>query len=383
MVERIPGPDPRALLPPLLACLPVGFASPQPPPALLPLLSPVLRQRIQLLSSVSPSLSESWIRLLCWDVAKGAEIERIVGEASFEPHPISGEIDIPDDIETRYKRIDHETLRASLLLTVYNLATIYVWCPNDQEPGGSGWKVTEVLPLDLFKHETDSWKTSIAEANDDFPNVTLRGKLAGRVNPSNEHSGLRHDENEQDDDEYWAQYDDNLGRTPVRKHSPAPDRYHTGALKSIDTTLDSLYYSRYDGVQPALDSDDPSVDRNELGDSSFSNEAVANILRQHMTRLARQGEQPSTPPGTIDPTLALNHPRPSSASSDGSAAVLKLEQSAESQSLSQVGVREHISCQITSLYRLAKCTGISGEEFAGFVQNELESLGIADRPSQF
>lgn len=144
MVELINAPDSRALLPPLLACLPTAFVSPQPPPALLPLLSPILRQRLQILTSVSTSPDESWLKLLCWDNAKAERLQSIVENTTFEPHPVSGEIELTDDMPATYKRIDDETLQSLVVLPEYSLAVIYLWCPDDEH--GRGWRVAELLP---------------------------------------------------------------------------------------------------------------------------------------------------------------------------------------------------------------------------------------------
>lgn len=380
MVAYIPAPEPQVLLPPLLACLPAGFASPRPPPALLPLLSPVLRQRVQLLSSVSASPTDSWIRLLCWNAGRGEQIERIVGEASFEPHPVSGEIEIPDDTRTRYKRIDTETLRACFPLPDYNLAVTYVWCPGDQEGGGPGWRVAEVLPLDTYEDEAHTWLPSIGEADELRQEIMLHEALQDAEDEAKRlgaHRELQQadDSNEEDDNDYWAQYDDNLGSTPARRDSPQVNTRRT--LEQPPEASDTSYYSRYNEVQPALDNDDPSVDRNDIGDSSLSGDAVTNMLRQHIGSVAQRSGSPAQ--HDLDNSLiGLNHPRPESASSRGSDAILKLERTAETQSISERGVREHIASQIRSLHQLARCTGIPEDEFVDLVRKELEELEFAE-----
>ncbi|WEW58466.1 hypothetical protein PRK78_003934 [Emydomyces testavorans] len=374
MVEYIPAPEPRSLLPPLLACLPAGFASPRPPPALLPLLSPILRQRVQLLSSISSSSSDSWIRLLCWNPSRGEQIERIVGEASFEPHPVSGEIEIPDDVVPRYKRVDPETLRAHFPLTDYNLVVVYVWCPEDEEGGGPGWRVTEILHADSLQDETHTWTLSIGEANELRQKTILREALKHAEDEAQLINEQSDDGGDEDDDHYWAQYDDNLGRTPMRKDSPALNNPRLDAAKQHQEASDASYYSRYNEVQPAMDNDDPSVHRNEIGHSSPSGDAVGNILRQQIEQIINQNGFPRPPPAIDISALGLSHPRPQSASSRGSDAVLRLEQTAENQSTSELGVRDHISSNIRSLYRLARCTGVSGEEFRNLVQRELDRL---------
>lgn len=165
MVELIQPPDPRVLLPPLLACLPVAFVSPRPPPALLPLLSPVLRQRVQFLTAVSVSPSDSWLRLLSWNAEKGEELQSLVDGTNFEPHPVSGEIELPGDTPVTYKRIDEETLHAKIELPDYCLKGVYLWCPDDHEGGGPGWRVAELLPREGPAEDEGTWSISIGEAN--------------------------------------------------------------------------------------------------------------------------------------------------------------------------------------------------------------------------
>ena len=91
-----PPPDSRQLLPPLLACLPTAFVSPRPPPALLPLLSPLLRQRLNFLSSGSASRGDGWLPLLSWDAERAAKLTPIVEHMELEPHPVSGEVEMDD-----------------------------------------------------------------------------------------------------------------------------------------------------------------------------------------------------------------------------------------------------------------------------------------------
>ena len=368
MVESIPAPDHRALLPPLLACLPAAFASSQPPPALLPLLSPILRQRVQLIST------NSWLRTLCWDSAKAEHLERIVENTTFEPHPVSGEIEIPDDIPITYKRFDQETIRSRLPLEDYNIAVVYVWCPGDQQGGGPGWRVTELLPLESVRRDHIPWFNSIAEADE---RANERNENEQAVNRTTEEQH-QEDEDEEDDDDYWAQYDNTPGRTPAQK-SPVPQVTH----RAMQPTAEDLYFSRYAEVQPALDNDDPSVNRNDMGESTLNGNAVAQLLQHHAENISEQerleslgikqatrSEMPHSHPDIGTP---LNQPWASSPLS-GSISIRKLEQSAEAQSAAEIGVKQHILTNIQSLFRLAKATGMSRLEFKSFVQRELEDL---------
>lgn len=383
MVAYIATPDPLTLAPPLLACLPTSFVSPQPPPALLPLLSPILRQRVQILTSVSASPTDSWLRLLCWDAGKAERVQTLVDGATFEPHPVSGEIELESDMPVRYRRVDEETLQALILLPDYSLKVVYLWCPTDQDGGGPGWRVAELLPAEGPADEVDeaSWAMSIGEA-DARAREKIMDDALNAAEKSEQQEASRQEaeeEDEEDDDaDYWARYDATPGRTPNVK-TPAPNA--TSALQPPGPADDS-YFSQYADVQPAMDNHDPSEDQPELGASSLNGDMLTSLLGRQVN--GTDGAEPRRTNGfastTTDPekAMALNHPRPSSTPSSSSDAVARLEHEAESQSSCEIGVKHHISSNIKSLFRLAKCTGISRVEFQSLVQTELELLNLSD-----
>lgn len=369
MVDLIHPPDPRSLLPPLLACLPTAFVSPLPPPALLPLLSPILRQRVQILSSVSSSASDSWLRLLCWDSGKAERVQEIVDGSSFEPHPVSGEVELPGDTPVSYKRIDEETLQSRILLPDYSLTAIYLWCPNDKDGGGPGWRVAELLP-GASADDDVAWASSIGEANSQAKEKVVEDALwAAEKEESNAPGEM------EDDDDYWARYDATPGRTPNVK-TPAANPVSSGMGEDS-------YFSQYAEVQPAMDNHDPSEDQPEFGASSLNGDMLASLLRPQLngtdaSQPARTNGYPTDGTTDLDRAMSLNHPRPSSSPSTSSDAVGKLEQEAESQSACETGVKQHISSNVKSLFRLAKCTGISRTEFQDLVKTELELLNLSD-----
>lgn len=389
MVELIQPPDPRSLLPPLLACLPLAFVSPRPPPALLPLLSPILRQRVQFLTSVSVSPSDSWLRLLSWNAEKGEELQSVVDGMAFEPHPVSGEIELPDEMPVTYKRIDEETLHARIVLTDYCLSAIYVWCPNDEQGGGPGWRVAEALPRGGSVEDEDStWSVSIGEANilsgerlmEDALQAAEKDEQAKR-----DGQGGQEKEEEDDDAAYWAQYDATPGETPAVK-TPAANPI---SLEQNRNASEASYFSQYGDVQPAMDNHDPVEEQSELGPSSLNGDLLASLLQRQInpsdSAEQQQQQQPvrtnGHPSGTAandESAMSLNHPRPSSDSTASSGAIARLEQEAESQSSCEMGVKQHISSNIKSLSRLAKSTGISRTEFQSLVQTELELLNVSD-----
>ncbi|KAJ5092167.1 hypothetical protein NUU61_007037 [Penicillium alfredii] len=380
MVELINPPDPRSLLPPLLACLPTAFVSPLPPPALLPLLSPILRQRIQVLTSLSTSPGDSWLQLLCWDAEKAEHLQRIVDGADFEPHPVSGEIELPDEMPISYKRIDEETLRAQIVLPDYSLTAIYLWCPEDEQGGGRGWRVAELLPREGPAEDEKTWALSIGDANFQAKDKLMTDALeAAERNEQQPAEDGQQDED--DDDDYWAQYDATPGRTPGVKTPASADA--SSSLRPAGPS-ESSYFSQYTGVQPAMDNHDPAEEQPEIGPSSLNGNIVTNFLRQQQMNGSNAREISRTngyAPGDVpseEAAAALSHPRPASTSSNSSDAVSKLEQEAESRSTYEVGVKQHIGTSLKSLFRLAKATGMSRTEFQTLVQTELELLNVTD-----
>lgn len=379
MVELIAPPDPRSLLPPLLACLPTAFVSPRPPPALLPLLSPILRQRVQILTDVSTSPTESWLQLLCWDTAKAERLQSVVDGASFEPHPVSGEIELHEDIPVTYKRIDDETLRALILLPEYSLAVVYLWCPTDEQGGGRGWRIAELLPREGPLQDENTWAASIGEANDQAKDKLFADVLSSDREGQALGVAEQNQEEEDDDDDYWARYDATPGRTPGVK-TPAPPGGASGLRPSGPT--EASYFHQYGDVQPVMDSHDPAEEQPEIGPSSLNGDMLANLLRRQVnptySEPPRSNGHAAGDAQHDEVARKLSHPRPASASSNSSDAVARLEQEAESKSAYEVGVKQHIGSSVKSLFRLAKATGISRTEFQSLVQTELELLNLSD-----
>ncbi|KAJ5411626.1 uncharacterized protein N7487_005985 [Penicillium crustosum] len=366
MVELINPPETRELLPPLLACLPLAFVSPRAPPALLPLLSPILRQRVGVLSSLSTSSTESWLQLLCWDAGKAERLQRVIDGATFEPHPVSGEIELPDELPVTYKRIDDETLKAQVPLPEYSLMVT-------RRGGGRGWRVAELLPREGPAEDDDTWASSISEANVQAKDQLLNETLKAAEEEKTQENGMEEDD---DDDDYWAQYDS----TPGAK-TPAP---RAGSSKTGPSGLsEQSYFSQYGDVQPAMDNHDPAEEQPEVGPSSLNGDMLANLLRRQVNGVNLEDEPRTNgySPDHIPSDKAaqdLSHPRPASASSNSSHAIAKLEHEAESQSTYEVGVKQHIGTSIKSLFRLAKATGMPRAEFQALVSMELELLNITD-----
>lgn len=366
--------DPRSLLPPLLACLPTALVSPRPPPALLPLLSPILRQRVQLLSATAGP-SESWLPLLCWEPEHASKLASIVESSAFEPHPVSGEIEYGDAGNLKYRRLDEETLQSQVTLHELGIVIVYLWCEGDQEGGGSGWRVSELSPAEgISTLEPQEWSNTIDEANARAKRALVTNGVGdGRTSLSN--GGTHEDENEDsgDDDDYWAQYDHTPSRTPATNHSPAP-LDHSNAVNDNRTSSDTDYYAQYAQVQPAMDNHDPSEDLSGIGPTSLD----GNTMTAATSRLGAEASKGTVALPSLDNTdipSTIVHTRPSSSSS-ASDTVARLEDSAASQSHAEIAIHQHISSSLKNLFRLARATGIEREEFERLVRTELDTLGL-------
>ena len=369
--------DPRDLLPPLLACLPTAFASPQPPPSLLPLLSPILRQRVRLLSLTSSNPTDSWLPLLCWEPTQASKLAEIVENATIEPHPVSGEFEYGDE-GVQYRRLDQEDLQAKVALPDLGFTVIYLWCQGDQEGGGTGWRVSELNPsisTSASAAGSGHWCNTISEAETEFNEArSLSTRGSETTSMLNGMTRGRNDGEEgPNDDDYWAQYDNTPGRTPAMKHSPAPiGEQNVNGHGSAAS--DAEYYAQYAHVQPAMDNHDPSEEEVDTGASSLNGE----MLTAATTAMAgEQTDNSVAAPGLggNDFSNTITHTGPSSSSS-ASDTVVRLENSAMSQSHAEIATQQHISTSLKSLFRLARGTGIEREEFERLVRTELDTLSL-------
>lgn len=402
-------PLPRTLLPPLLACLPTSFASPSPPPALLPLLSPTLRQRIQYLASPvastsAPTTTDSWLPLLSRHPASAQELVDVVSESdAFELHPVSGEIDVGEVEPLLYRRLDEETLQCRVGVPGLRLVVIYLWCTGDSEGGSDGWRVCEVQPYsDDQEMEGSAWFPTMDGADDALRNDIPRhgGDLSLPVNGSGAHNGgpvptingaITADAVNDDDDDYWARYDNTPGRTPAMtpgvKTSPLPDQ--AGRARS---TSEDDYYAQYAQVQPEMDGNDPSEDRKALGDSTLNGNGLVSAMGNHQ----RGGTEPdinenhnqsvNDPPhhGTVnglninslngEVLNGINHP----AVTASTPSIERLQDSAEMQSIAEIAIKQHVGASMKSLFRLCRSTGMDRGEFDEMIREELETLKIID-----
>jgi hypothetical protein len=422
-----PTPEPRDLLPPLLACLPTTFVSPRPPPALLPLLAPVLRQRANFLVAGNAS-EEGWIRLLNWDPERAAKLRPIVDELELEPHPVSGEIELDDVESIKYRRLDDETLQSRLDAAQFSLAPIYVWCESDEHGGtGPGWKLTELRALEDVEDGTE-WFGSVMEANDAANTHSIavpdnNSTTAPAQQPTQPAANNQEDDSDDsDDDGYWAAYDQTPG--PSKQPSPKPP-INTTAPDSSTSNRDRSsseveYFARYGAeVQPALDAHDPDEDHPELAGQSTLNGTTQRPTSTHppppppqqqQQQPSQQPQQPQSPnldtrppwqkalhpyarpfdsafatttdlPSTHD--LDITAPRPISPTTSHSSVEhlesCAAEMSSERTSQAENAVRQHIASEIKSLWRLASGAGLEREEFERVVGLEVQCLGMMER----
>lgn len=255
--------------------------------------------------------------------------------------------------------------------------------------GGDGWRVSEVSmsggpsPFAAFGDAT-----TIAQAEDNFTNKK-DPKLTVQTNGQTIDTD---DAGNDDDDGYWDRYDATPARTPAQKASPAP--YSSGGPvlapnggnrgpSTVQDEDDEDYYAQYDQVQPAMDNHDPDEEAVAqhyapplgLGGSSTEQRPVTNGPRDLIY---------SPPSGDTESNAdrervaqGLLHPRPdSSASSNGSQTVARLEEEAGRQDHNEFGVKQHISRSVRSLYMLSRASGIEKEEFERIVKREIDLLGM-------
>lgn len=387
-MQLITAPVSRELLPPLLACLPTAFVSPRPPPALLPLLSPILRQRVNLLSSSNSAGNDGWLPLLSWDPQGASKLAGKIEGLQLEAHPVSGELELEDVNTIQYRRLDEETLQARLEVEEFDILPIYVWCTNDE--GATGWRLAELRALE-DRQDGTVWFDSTTEANEA---AQAQPRHSIPTPAGNGHASTSADVD--DDDDYWASYDRTPGgptpaRTPA-KRSPAPNTHTFNSMASHQSSAEDDYYARYGTeVQPALDSHDPDEETPETQDSTLNGQTVLQPQAQsknppdlnmpsYGTSIPPSSTTKSSPAHALTSTLStdqsIHTPRPTSPSSQGS--VERLEQGAAEMTRAEVGVKQFVSTEIKSLFRLARSVGIDRGEFERIVKTQLDLLGLME-----
>ena len=424
---------------------------------------------------------------------------------------MSGEVEL-DEGEigaVRYRRKDVETLLARIDLKGVGLRVVYVWtCPGAAEYGlesegeceqqGGGWRVEDLLAIgktgNIGEYDEKEWVGSIAEADEAFARLKDDGAAvvagdAARSNKDNGDDNVGGDDDGDNDDAYWAAYDQTPGPTPTRTSPPPLGRLGTGTgtrmrsntaiytnptnntnsdvnhvaqpnpnsaqhesgnlndaantsakSPSNKSLADSrnisaselAYFARYESeVQPAMDGPEPDsnlgsgTERSRAGDGPMRDmKGLRGLMtipqRREMVdgvsgigfgigNAASDANPVNHPPlpntyqsdinnnsnnnnlhydnsDTIDFRNTIrdtNHqPLPLSASIAAGTELARTLESyaalASHQSRVETAVRQHISAQVKSMYRLAGSVGIGREEFASLVGTEVELLGVGE-----
>lgn len=414
----IPPLQPPTLLAPFLPALPAAAASHEPAIGILPLLSPILRQRVLLLA---PASTEPWLRLLCYDASKTAKLGDIARSEGLEPHPVSGEVEIDwdYDAETRYRRADEETLQALVVLTELGLAFHAIWCVGDVEGGGDGWRVGEVTVADKAAPFRVFGGVKTVEGAERVFRDAAQGKArTPSLSVPARNGSASNDDAGDEDDGYWDRYDATPARTPAQGRSPAPPQQQpaTSTEQQPGTfrtaSADDHYFAQYDDVQPAMDNHDPDEEAAAAAVQVGMTMPPLGLSQHQDTTKTNSHLQPSATTTTSAATngiftngtsgaahsnnsgltiadvqranhdMGIIHPRPESSghssSGGGSNTVARLEETAGKQEASEFGVKQHVSRSIRSLYLLSRASGIDREEFERLVKTELDVLGMIE-----
>ncbi|KAH8145134.1 uncharacterized protein LAJ45_10914 [Morchella importuna] len=377
MVNFITPPILSELLPAFLAHIPTAFTSPQPPPSLFPILSPILRQRIRLLAPArnsSSSVEETWLALLTWSATAGPKLSAHLATQEFIPHPSSGELEVGETSLKGFHRQDKETIRACAELLELDVEVTYIWIGNDPDGEDDGWKIQDVRLTE--DSENQKWYASVGEADQAFYDQSDAYKSpvvpsASFATASQQAPVANESEGEGEDDDYWDMYDRTPARTPM-------------VPQKTDMPSEDSYYARYGDVQPALEP--------ELTSAESSNPITMPLNSQSYSPLSTTtaNTASTTPPMVLsssflsnkDENTSVTHaPRPISVASSSSStrnSITKLEESAAVQVQSELGVKQHISSTIKSLYRLSKAAGIQRDEFERMLQTEVAVLAMMD-----
>jgi hypothetical protein len=380
--------NPSSLIPPLLECLKHSPELASPPANLAQLVTPILRQRLSLWEP------ESWLHLLNWNKDLAEKLPDAVQAANLD-------LDYQDRDVVLYRRVDPESLLARIKASQYGLLPTYLWCMDSESNASRGsWKLQELRCLE-DEDNARLWSESISEAETTQSSMehatrgqkVTRGSASSTSKPYDSNSTNQTDDDDDDDDDsYWNQYDMTPGQSasrtpPTKKASPAPSFLRGGvpnrAVSRSSTARGAAgekeYFDRYLDVQPALDPYDPQEDHQMP--SSFTRQPEIDYESQR-----RQDETPMPPLGLGSPQVnghldvpdgsELHQPR--ARSSSDSSSVERLEGRAEGQAHAEMGIKQHISTDIKSLFRLARSAGISRQEFVGIVNRELEVLPLLD-----
>ncbi|KAB5536528.1 hypothetical protein GE09DRAFT_330315 [Coniochaeta sp. 2T2.1] len=354
-LEPISPPNVEEILLEMLHVLPVAAMGAQPSDASLKRLSPDLKRRVKVLSSLpadegssGEAPSEPWLRLLCYSKDQTPQLLDIARSELFELHPNSGEIEVDwssDNVDVRYKRVDAQSLHAMVLLNAFNLFFDLVYCIENEAAGE--WRVHEVgvahptytngSLVNKVMEPHYGGSATIAAAEMTFTHQEAQRKAAAEARAAAKAAALAagsprrtpgirtpyavvqaggsQTPRDTDEDDYWNSYNtDDVGRTPppgngrsaattsqFQARGPVfPSNPPTGQNNSFHSrsSSDSNHYAQYSSVQPALDNHDPD----EAAAHNLPVLAPTSLVDMSAA-LRRFGSPRLAPSGTADNTI--------------------------------------------------------------------------------
>lgn len=346
MSSPVTEPDLPGLIPPLLACLVTAAVSSRPPPALLPLLTPVLSQRVQLLSE-GDGEAGSWLPLLSWDDVEGQQLSSAVRESSLEPHPVSGEVEFQLEGAVAFRRRDRDTLQARIQLEEPCLKTIYHRCSGGEDQAGA-WRLNSLSVGRPVRADDADWYPSIAMA-----------EQAPAAAPATTPDA---------DDGYWDQYRSELEKTSPCESPSGPAARGSSAADGQPLSEDA-FYAQYGEVQPALD--DPGSFQPD-GQSSLPDED-----ERHRGQRASTSVEPHRAPGDLSchasSSAAARLDQPTS-TDEAISITSKTWADSTDTTATQKAFKDHIEQTLRALHSRASTLGIGSRDFGNVVREELERL---------
>lgn len=249
---------------------------------------------------------------------------------------------------------------------------IYMWIGNDPENEDDGWKIQDTRLSE--DREEQNWYISIGEAEQAFYDQASSYTpplVQSSTSVSAPQRAAVAQEVEDDDDDYWNMYDRTPARTPM-------------LAEKQDTPSEGSYYARYSDVQPMLEPGPTSTSLTGINIPLNTQPSYSPLSTQTANTAS------TTPPAALSPTFAPHKddcitvtyaPRPRSVTSSSSStreSIARLEENAGRHIQNEVGIKQHISTTIKSLYRLSKVTGIQREEFERILQAEVAVLAMMD-----
>lgn len=163
------------------------------------------------------------------------------------------------------------------------------------------------------------------------------------------------EEGEDEDDDYWAQYDDMPGSDEDPEDANAPDETSGTHSAQKNTTIgdsdeDDDYYKAYDEVEPMIHGDD--VDRSQS--SADAPHSVDTAPKPRQSEVSQSKAKPSH-----------------STSKLGSESISREDSQVDQDTENEAVLKTHVQETVRSLYKLAKLQGVSPEKFIAWTLQEV------------